>query len=607
MLNECTSCKGPTRNAKIALIAAGICIFAVLLEISMRFGGFLLVSMQEYRNRRSIQQKGACRIMCLGESTTEGQYPRFLEEILNGRDIGVRFSVIDKGRAATSTTTLLNLLEHQLDEYRPDIVITMMGINDAGKHMPRETAASSKLAAHLKTFRIYKLARLLWLHIRTKTKEKGPAVSRGSNIPDRGVLARAAASGPGNDDLCVTLGWARCAQARSSQAEQLFKKALEINGRNDDACAALGLLYCDEHKLSQARDMLDRAVALNPYNAQAHIGFGKLYGNQGDYASAEESFNRAKKLNPLDGDVHVELGKIYRCQGKLALAEESFMRAKDISPQNADIYIELGRLHFDQGRPGDAEDCFGKAIELDRDNDIAYAELGWLYRDQREPERAEAAFRKSLDANPNNDNAYFGLGWLYRDQGMSPQTEMFFEKAIALDPRNDCACLELGFVYREQGRFKQAEEALKKARALNPWDERVHIALAGVFEEMGERALAQECMLEVHRLRRGYYLPITVANYRRLKDILDRRGIRLVCVQYPMRSAGPLKRIFDGKAEGIIFVDNEKRFKDMVDRSGYGAYFRDMFAGDFGHCTETGNRLLAANIADTILKEIFHK
>jgi len=32
-----------------------------------------------------------------------------------------------------------------------------------------------------------------------------------------------------------------------------------------------------------------------------------------------------------------------------------------------------------------------------------------------------------------------------------------------------------------------------------------------------------------------------------------------------------------------------------------------MFGGDFGHCTPKGNRLLATNIADVILKEVFHK
>jgi hypothetical protein len=73
-----------------------------------------------------------------------------------------------------------------------------------------------------------------------------------------------------------------------------------------------------------------------------------------------------------------------------------------------------------------------------------------------------------------------------------------------------------------------------------------------------------------------------------------------------MRSVLPLKKIFQIQ-EGIIFVDNEQIFKKAVKKSGYKEYFIDMFAGDFGHCTEKGNRLLAENIANVILKEAFGK
>jgi len=45
----------------------------------------------------------------------------------------------------------------------------------------------------------------------------------------------------------------------------------------------------------------------------------------------------------------------------------------------------------------------------------------------------------------------------------------------------------------------------------------------------------------------------------------------------------------------------------MVKSTGYKEVFRDMFSGDFGHCTEKGNRLLAGNIAAVILKELFRR
>ena len=78
----------------------------------------------------------------------------------------------------------------------------------------------------------------------------------------------------------------------------------------------------------------------------------------------------------------------------------------------------------------------------------------------------------------------------------------------------------------------------------------------------------------------------------------------MVCVQYPLCSVEPLKKIFEGQ-RGIIFVDNEKIFVEAVEKDGYKEYFKDIFGGIFGHCTEKGNRLLAKNIANVILKEVF--
>jgi lysophospholipase L1-like esterase len=93
-------------------------------------------------------------------------------------------------------------------------------------------------------------------------------------------------------------------------------------------------------------------------------------------------------------------------------------------------------------------------------------------------------------------------------------------------------------------------------------------------------------------------------NYRKMKSALDSRKIRLCCVQYPVRSIAVLVSMFDRPGE-IIFVDNEWNFKDAIGKGKYDDYFMDSFAGDFGHCTPKGNRLIAENMAGVILKELF--
>jgi tetratricopeptide (TPR) repeat protein len=210
--------------------------------------------------------------------------------------------------------------------------------------------------------------------------------------------------------------------------------------------------------------------------------------------------------------------------------------------------------------------------------------------------------------NTSNYGAYFGLGSLYRDQKQLRLAEEWFKKAIELNPKKDGAYFGLGGLYHNQGQFQLAEECFRKSLESDLPDNKSdsYGALATLYGETGQSALAQEYYRKANELRLNVYNSMTTDSYHKLKEILDKRRIKLVCVQYPMRSVEPLKRIFEGQ-QGIIFVDNEKVFKDAVSRQGYKEYFRDVFEGDFGHCTDKGNRLLAENIASVILKEVFDR
>jgi hypothetical protein len=99
---------------RMALITFGLILGIILLEVGLRIGGFVLLHLQERANQSSLRENGEFIILCLGESTTalggENAYPRQLEKILNDRDIGSIFSVVNKGIAATNTTMIANLL-----------------------------------------------------------------------------------------------------------------------------------------------------------------------------------------------------------------------------------------------------------------------------------------------------------------------------------------------------------------------------------------------------------------------------------------------------------------------------------------------------------------
>jgi len=157
-------------------------------------------------------------------------------------------------------------------------------------------------------------------------------------------------------------------------------------------------------------------------------------------------------------------------------------------------------------------------------------------------------------------------------------------------------------------KIAQAEEMFQKAIAVNPGTDIVYLEFADYYQQQHNYPRAEWVFKRLRETVRNTdnYTDTTRHNYQKLRDIVLRRGIKLVCMQYPRRSLKPLKEML-GDRGGIIFVDNEKIFQEALQKGKYEDYFGDRFAGDFGHCTLKGNRLLANNIVDVLLKEYFGK
>jgi len=654
----------PSLTQKAALISLGILFSCVLLELGLRAGGFVLSLNREYKNLVSARRVGVYKIMCLGESTTQGQYPAFLEEALNRKKCAMPFSVIDKGVVGTTSRTILAQLESNLATVKPDMVVVMMGINDGAYHMIYKKAPDSKLLSFLSSFKTYNFFRWLSMHISVKAKKDGLKVFQKNNLQeaagtgedkikadvfkeqnpqektdkagcavkdsdrayvelgwvyrDQGKISlsqaersyvRATKLNPADDQAYIGLAQVYREQGRLREAEQSFQKARTLNPKNNVKGWSLieqAWIYRDAGRFFEAQEFLKQAIEFAPDNEWAYINLGWVYRDEGSFASAEAILKKAIEINPKNNWAYIKLGQVYRDQGKLSPLEAAaaFKKSIELNPGDDWAYINLGWVYRDEGKYNEAEAAFEKAIALNPGNNEAYLGLGWVYSIQSKLLAAQAAFKKASSFGPPNEDAFIGLGQVYRDQGEMSLAEEAFKKAIEINPKNDEAYINLGWFYRNSGKLEDAEKFLKIANALNPNYDRIYGLLAALYKQMGEPDLEKKYTSKAQEMRRIFYNPVTISSYRQIKEILDRKGIRLVCVQYPMHSVAPLKKIFEEQND-VLFVDNEKVFKDAVNKDGYKKYFWDVFGGDFGHCTDEGNKLLADNISRVILSRVF--
>ena len=162
---------------------------------------------------------------------------------------------------------------------------------------------------------------------------------------------------------------------------------------------------------------------------------------------------------------------------------------------------------------------------------------------------------------------------------------------------------EAGITYMEEGKYGQAKEMFTQTLGLSPQSDRFCGGLGILYDAFGMSKEADYYYRQANEIRASSYNPSTRNNFHKMRQILDDKGIALVCVQYPMRSVELLKQLLAPYNDGV-FVDNEATFKKAIRRERYDVYFEDSFGGEFGHCTPKGNRLLAENIAKAILNKL---
>jgi tetratricopeptide (TPR) repeat protein len=510
---------------KSMLVLFGLAFALILLEAGMRLAGFVYLSIQERGNIRSLEKHGTYRIMCIGESTTQGQYPKYLEEELSKRYPEMKFSVIDKGRAGCNTNFIVLNMDSDLDKYAPDMVISMMGINYEIGDAAFENSSKVFL---FRSFKVYKLMRLLRLHIISKidtyknTSKKEPVNNINKEIHD--IENNLNSINIVNDKDCISLGNKYEKIGMTAKAEGLYKKAIKINPNCYDAYIALGYSYTNGINPRTAEKMFQQAIVLDPKNENGYVGLGNYY---------------VKIINP-----------------------------------------------------DKAEKMFRKAIEINPENEFALSNLGdimlWSKKNYLE---AEKMYKKAIKINPKNEHEYLCLGYIYGLTGRYKEAENMYKKAS--EANSETAIYNLFNLYLKYGKTKEAQEILNRS-----------------FERQSKAAENMKLSIKHFdkndRDKKTNFNNSTMYNYIVLRNILKERRVKYVCMQYPMRDVRLLKYVFDGDKD-IVFVDNEKAFKDVVLKDGYGVYFRDSFAGDFGHCTDKGNQLLARNISDVLVREVFSK
>lgn len=556
---------------KLLTALLGVVFTLLLLEIALRVLGFGFHSGQDQRNRQSLKRLDTYRILCLGDSITGGgnmySYPRQLEEILNARGGDKTFSVINKGEMGSDTSITLAHLDDNLDKYRPQVVVAMMGANDAGGALPNYGVPVAEQVGGLYSLRTYKLFKLLLLN----------------------------------------LSMERSRQARQEKPSNKKKKGAE-----------------QEKEPPKDEDSFDPSrypEELREFHLLIHRARRLKW--QGDEDEAIKLFQSARRLHPNHPRAYTELAvlNLERARtlddsGAPAEAKPFFDRAWPflkkaiaLDPLNITALEELANMHQRRGEPQRAEQVLREGIRGMKDRVPLLTVLGEILLKQKKYPEAEEVFREAIQRTPHNSHLYLNISFCLNRQGREEESRAMLQKAMDVLPKSGGAdhvtlFVRLARYYERLGLRDEIVNLFEGAIKRYPKDDVILARLALYYEKWGDKQRSSRLQQRVDRLRRGQQNPMTRKNYRALRDRLKERGIRLVATQYPRRPLALLKQLLADDRQGVLFVDNEENFEQALKTARYETIFSDHCYGDSGHGTREGNRLIAASIARVLLKEL---
>jgi tetratricopeptide (TPR) repeat protein len=204
---------------------------------------------------------------------------------------------------------------------------------------------------------------------------------------------------------------------RLNDAEDLYRKILDINPRHADALHLLGVIAYQGRRYPEAVELIGRAIAIHPKGASYYSNLGNALQALGRLDEALETYRQSICLAPHCFEAHINLGHVLREKGALAEAVESYQHSLALHANSPEAYVGLGRALQEQGNSEEAERCYLRALKLNPLYALAHYNLGNFLRAQGDLEGALSRYRRALELDPNNDNAAFAIGLVEIQRG----------------------------------------------------------------------------------------------------------------------------------------------------------------------------------------------
>ncbi|QTA90106.1 tetratricopeptide repeat protein [Desulfonema magnum] len=185
------------------------------------------------------------------------------------------------------------------------------------------------------------------------------------------------------------------------QAEEIYKKILEIHPNHPDALHLLGVAAHQVGNNEKAVNLIAKAIQLNPDNPNYYNNLGASFRNQGKLDEAVSCYQKTLQVKPDYAEAYNNMGNVFREMGRTDEAISCYQKALQLRPGLMRGYNNLAAAFRDQGKIDEAISCYQKAVEIQPDDVKAYDRMGNAFRDQGKTDQAMSCYQSALQIKPD--------------------------------------------------------------------------------------------------------------------------------------------------------------------------------------------------------------
>ena len=272
----------------------------------------------------------------------------------------------------------------------------------------------------------------------------------------------------------IQQGLALHRQGGFSDAEKIYKHALEIDPDHFDVLQLLGALYGQVKNFEESIAFLEKALQINPNHADAYANLGNALMASKQHDRAVTSYQHANAMDAHIAENHFNLGVAFQELGQLEDAVSAHTNAIELQSAYPQAYLNRGHALQGLGRKEDALADFESAIRLRPDHAQAYRARGRALQDLERLEEALSSYLHALEIDPDCAEDHTHLGDVQQHLLRFEDALASYSRALEIRPDYAHAYSSRGVALQELGRLEEALASQIRAIELSPQYAQAH-------------------------------------------------------------------------------------------------------------------------------------